>query len=42
MTRANGAAPYAVDADGMIPFAEFDPDEDVLGGADAWRRSTTG
>ena len=31
-----------VDADGMIPFAEFVPDEDVLGDAVDWRRSTNG
>ncbi len=33
---ANGAANrYAADAAGMIPFSEFQPDEAVLGGADA-------
>ena len=32
---ANGEVVYAADSTGMIPFAEFHPDEAVLGGAGA-------
>jgi pimeloyl-ACP methyl ester carboxylesterase len=31
---ANGSVPFAVDEDGMIPFAEFVPDPTIFGGAE--------